>query len=139
LDLVEEQVLFIFRRNGTRAVPPIRENTICPHGEGQGKRPAPYNSPTIQLALNPNIHKNSKQPADWLKLEQTKELITELSNSEDSLNKLAVTREGSGGGTFAHKLLPFPTLRVLNSTGIKSCKSSIYRLSRLRFEIAKRR
>jgi hypothetical protein len=44
LDLVEEQVLFIFRRNDTRAVPPNRENTICPHGGGQGKRPAPYNS-----------------------------------------------------------------------------------------------
>ncbi|MFM4996017.1 phage antirepressor KilAC domain-containing protein [Aeromonas sanarellii] len=68
------------------------------------------------LSLNPGLHKNSKQPADWLKLDQTKELIETLFNSEDfhswGLNKedqhfgLVVAKVGRyGGGTFAHELL----------------------------------
>ncbi|SIR40498.1 KilA-N domain-containing protein [Aeromonas sp. RU39B] len=68
------------------------------------------------LSMNPGLHKNSKQPADWLKLDQTKELIDALFNSEDfhswGLNQedqhfgLVVTKVGRyGGGTFAHELL----------------------------------
>lgn len=68
------------------------------------------------LSLNPGLHKNSKQPADWLKLDQTKELIEALFNSEDfhgwGLNQedqhfgLVVAKVGRyGGGTFAHELL----------------------------------
>lgn len=68
------------------------------------------------LSMNPSLHKNSKQPADWLKLDQTKELIEALFNSEDfhswGFNQedqhfgLVVTKVGRyGGGTFAHELL----------------------------------
>ncbi|WP_421345933.1 phage antirepressor KilAC domain-containing protein [Aeromonas veronii] len=68
------------------------------------------------LSMNPSLHKNSKQPADWLKLDQTKELIEALFNSEDfhswGFNQedqhfgLVVTKAGRyGGGTFAHELL----------------------------------
>ncbi|HAU4931293.1 phage antirepressor KilAC domain-containing protein [Aeromonas hydrophila] len=68
------------------------------------------------LSMNPDLHKNSKQPADWLKLEQTRELIEALFNSEDfhswGLNQedqhfgLVVAKMGRyGGGTFAHELL----------------------------------
>ncbi|NRA14480.1 MAG: KilA-N domain-containing protein [Oceanospirillaceae bacterium] len=35
------------------------------------------------IALNPRLHKKTKQPADWLRLEGTKELINEFSNSGD--------------------------------------------------------
>lgn len=68
------------------------------------------------LSMNPSLHKNSKQPADWLKLDQAKELIEALFNSEDfhswGFNQedqhfgLVVTKVGRyGGGTFAHELL----------------------------------
>lgn len=68
------------------------------------------------LFLHPELHKNTKQPADWLKLEQTRELIDALFNSEDfhswGFNSednnfgLVVTKMGRhGGGTFAHELL----------------------------------
>ncbi|WP_323953695.1 phage antirepressor KilAC domain-containing protein [Aeromonas caviae] len=68
------------------------------------------------LSMHPDLHKNSKQPADWLKLEQTKELIEALFNSEDfhswSFSRedqhfgLVVTKMGRyGGGTFAQELL----------------------------------
>jgi len=57
------------------------------------------------LAANPSIHRNSKQPADWLKLEGTKELIAEISNSEDLRFKAIESKPGRYGGTFAHELL----------------------------------
>ncbi|EKN5087806.1 DNA-binding protein [Yersinia enterocolitica] len=68
------------------------------------------------LALNPALHKNSKQPADWLKIDQTIDLIKEISNSEDfhsfpgfnsedSHYGFVVASAGRYGGTFAHELL----------------------------------
>jgi len=55
--------------------------------------------------LNSQLHKNTKQPADWLKLEGTKELITELSNSEDLPFYPVDSKSGRYGGTFVHELL----------------------------------
>lgn len=60
---------------------------------------------SAHLALNPDQHRNSKQPSDWLKLEGTKEIIGEISNSEDPLIKAVESKAGRYGGTFAHELL----------------------------------
>jgi anti-repressor protein len=58
------------------------------------------------LALNPGLHPNTKQPADWLKLESAKELIQAVSNSEDSHRlEAVVSKSGRYGGTFAHELI----------------------------------
>lgn len=57
------------------------------------------------LELNVGIHRNSKQPADWLKLEGTKELIAAVSNSEDLHSCPIESKPGRYGGTFAHELL----------------------------------
>ena len=57
------------------------------------------------LALNPQLHKNTKQPADWLKLEGTKELINEFSNSEDLHSCPIDSKSGRYGGTFVHEVL----------------------------------
>ena len=57
------------------------------------------------LALNPQLHKNTKQPADWLKLEGTKELINEFSNSEDLHSYPIDSKSGRYGGTFVHEVL----------------------------------
>ena len=57
------------------------------------------------IALNPQLHKNTKQPADWLRLEGTKELINEFSNSEDLHSCPIDSRSGRYGGTFVHELL----------------------------------
>lgn len=43
------------------------------------------------------------QPADFLKIDQTKALIAEIGNSEES--RSLITKEGRGGGTFACKEL----------------------------------
>ena len=56
------------------------------------------------------LHKASglgkaKQPANWLRLDSTKALIDEITNSSD-LRSLPIERkEGAQGGTFAHELL----------------------------------
>ncbi len=52
------------------------------------------------LASHPELHRNSKQPADWLKLEGTKELIAEVFNSEDSCFYPVHSKAGRYGGTF---------------------------------------
>lgn len=57
------------------------------------------------LALNPSLHPNSKQPADWIKLEGTKELMKIVSNSEDFTGAPIQAMSGRYGGTFAHELL----------------------------------
>ncbi len=57
------------------------------------------------LAQNPGLHRNSKQPADWLKLDGTKDLITAISNSEDLQICPIESKPGRYGGTFAHELL----------------------------------
>jgi hypothetical protein len=57
------------------------------------------------LEQNPHLHRSSKQPADWLKLEGTKELVEEFSNSEDLRFKAIHSEAGRHGGTFAHELL----------------------------------
>jgi len=57
------------------------------------------------IALNPHLHKNTKQPADWLKLEGTKELINEFSNSEDLRSSPIDSKSGRYGGTFVHEIL----------------------------------
>ena len=57
------------------------------------------------LKCNPELHKNSKQPSDWLKLEGTKELISVISNSEDLQVIPIHSASGRYGGTFAHELL----------------------------------
>jgi len=46
----------------------------------------------------------SKQPSNWLRLDSTKALIGEFSNSSDMRNSVEV-QLGSSGGTFAHELL----------------------------------
>ncbi len=43
------------------------------------------------------------QPADFLKIDQTKALVAEIGNSEES--RSLITKEGRGGGTFACKEL----------------------------------
>ena len=56
------------------------------------------------------LHKASglgkaKQPTNWLRLDSTKALIDEITNSSD-LRSLPIERkEGAQGGTFAHELL----------------------------------
>ncbi|OUS39635.1 hypothetical protein A9R01_00880 ['Osedax' symbiont bacterium Rs2_46_30_T18] len=45
------------------------------------------------------------QPADWLRLEGTKEIIDEFFNSEDSRCPLIVAKQGRYGGTCVHELL----------------------------------
>ena len=57
------------------------------------------------LALNPDLHRNSKQPSDWLKLGGTKELLAEISNSEDLAFNPIDSKAGRYGGTFVHELL----------------------------------
>ncbi|MGH1374510.1 MAG: phage antirepressor KilAC domain-containing protein [Cellvibrionaceae bacterium] len=57
------------------------------------------------LSISPDIHRNSKQPGDWLKLEGTKELIGVISNSEDLQFSAVESKSGRYGGTFAHELL----------------------------------
>lgn len=57
------------------------------------------------LEMSPGQHRNSKQPADWLKLEGTKDLIAAISNSEDPQVKPVDSQPGRYGGTFAHELL----------------------------------
>lgn len=57
------------------------------------------------LAENPDIHRNSKQPSDWLKLEGAQALVTEISNSEDFGAPAVVSNPGRYGGTFVHELL----------------------------------
>ncbi|MCJ8337601.1 MAG: phage antirepressor KilAC domain-containing protein [Pseudomonadales bacterium] len=74
------------------------------HTDGEGR----FNLNALHkahLKLNQELHKNSKQPADWLRLEGTKELIDELFNSEDSHSPLIVAKQGRYGGTFVHELL----------------------------------
>jgi phage antirepressor YoqD-like protein len=56
------------------------------------------------------LHKASglgkaKQPNNWLRLEQTKELIDEILNSSDMRNNPTQRSTGKNGGTFAHELL----------------------------------
>ena len=56
------------------------------------------------------LHKASglgkaKQPNNWLRLEQTKELIDEMLNSSDMRNNPTQRSTGKNGGTFAHELL----------------------------------
>ncbi|WP_325893328.1 KilA-N domain-containing protein [Grimontia sp. NTOU-MAR1] len=60
---------------------------------------------SAHLESVPDSHRNSKQPADWLKLEGTKELIGEISNSEDLHISPVESKAGRYGGTFAHELL----------------------------------
>lgn len=57
------------------------------------------------LAANPRMHRNSKQPADWMKLDGTRELVEEISNSEDLRFSPIESKAGRYGGTFAHELL----------------------------------
>lgn len=58
------------------------------------------------LAMNPTLHPNTKQPADWTKLESAKEFIRAVSNSEDLHGlEVIVSRSGRYGGTFAHELI----------------------------------
>lgn len=57
------------------------------------------------LEMNPDLHRNSKQPADWLKLEGTKDLIEAISNSEDLGICPVESKAGRYGGSFAHELL----------------------------------
>lgn len=59
------------------------------------------------FSLN-DLHKASggekrHQPADFLKIEQTKALVAEIGNSEES--RSLITKEGRGGGTYACKEL----------------------------------
>ena len=56
------------------------------------------------------LHKASglgkaKQPNNWLRLDQTKELIAEILNSSDMRNNPIKSSTGKNGGTFAHELL----------------------------------
>lgn len=46
-----------------------------------------------------------KQVSNWLRLDNTKELIEELSNSSDLMSLPIETKEGRSGGTYAHELL----------------------------------
>ena len=57
------------------------------------------------LKLNPEMHPDSKRPADWLKLNSTEELINELSKRENIPFKVVTPNKGRYGGTFAHELL----------------------------------
>lgn len=67
-----------------------------------------YNLNTLHkahLETNPALNSSSKQPADWLKLEGTKQLIAEISNSEDLHSNPVNSAAGRYGGTFVHELL----------------------------------
>ena len=88
--------------SGETNIPVIAGIEISTDSEGRFNLNALHRA---HLELSPGLHRNSKQPADWLKLEGTKELIGEISNSEDLRFKPVDSRSGRYGGTFAHELL----------------------------------
>lgn len=47
------------------------------------------------------------QPNNWLRIDQTSELIKEIENSSDPRSKAVITREGRNGGTYACKELVY--------------------------------
>ena len=84
--------------NNVIQFPQIADTEITIDAEGRFNLNALHRA---HLKLNPELHRNSKQPADWLKLEGAKKLIEVISNSEDLGFAPVESRSGRYGGTFA--------------------------------------